>query len=60
MISSGTPAGVAPIEAGDRVTAAISGIGELTVSVAADEAGLCPTLGAGSGPVPPPPPVRAK
>jgi 2-keto-4-pentenoate hydratase/2-oxohepta-3-ene-1,7-dioic acid hydratase in catechol pathway len=58
VISTGTPAGVAPIEAGDRVTTAISGIGELTVSVAADHAGPCPTLGAGSGPVPPPPPVR--
>lgn len=59
VISTGTPAGVAPIEAGDQVTAAVSGIGELTVDVAADHAGPCPTLGAGSGPVPPPPPPRA-
>jgi 2-keto-4-pentenoate hydratase/2-oxohepta-3-ene-1,7-dioic acid hydratase in catechol pathway len=55
VISTGTPAGVAPIEAGDEVVAAVSGIGALTVGVAADYAGTCPTLGAGSGPVPPPP-----
>ena len=60
VITTGTPAGVAPIEAGDQVTAAISSIGELTVDVAADHAGPCPTLGAGSGPVPPPPPPRTQ
>jgi 2-keto-4-pentenoate hydratase/2-oxohepta-3-ene-1,7-dioic acid hydratase in catechol pathway len=58
VITTGTPAGVAPIEPGDQVTAAISRIGALTVGVAADHAGRCPTLGAGSGPVPPPPPPR--
>lgn len=59
VITTGTPAGVGPIEAGDLVTATISGIGELSVSVSADHAGTCPTLGAGHGPVPPAPQPRS-
>lgn len=55
VISTGTPAGVGPIESGDVVSVTISRIGTLTVGVSAEEAGLSPTLGAGSGPVPPPP-----
>jgi len=58
VISTGTPAGVGPIEAGDEVSVTISRIGTLTVGVAADHAGLSPTLGAGAGPVPPPAPQR--
>lgn len=58
VISTGTPAGVAPIEPGDSVSTSISRIGTLTVGVAADHAGPCPTLGAGHGPVPPPAPPR--
>ena len=34
VISTGTPAGVGPMKAGDRVTIKISGVGELTNPVA--------------------------
>ena len=59
VVSTGTPAGVGPISAGDVVELEISRIGRLAVSVAADRAVHSPTTGAGSGPVPPPPPAAA-
>lgn len=59
VVSTGTPAGVGPIAAGDLVELEISRIGQLAVSVAADRAVHSPTTGAGSGPVPPPPPAGA-
>ncbi|MCB1469617.1 MAG: fumarylacetoacetate hydrolase family protein, partial [Rhizobiaceae bacterium] len=33
LIMTGTPAGVGPVEPGDRLHARIDGVGELTVSV---------------------------
>ncbi|HUZ19148.1 MAG TPA: fumarylacetoacetate hydrolase family protein [Acidimicrobiales bacterium] len=53
IIATGTPAGVGPIVAGDRVEVAIERIGTLGVFVSSAGAVTCPTLGARSGPVPP-------
>ena len=58
IIASGTPVGVGPIEDGDTIDVIIEGVGTLHVDVSAQGAIACPTLGAGSGPVPPPPPSR--
>jgi 2-keto-4-pentenoate hydratase/2-oxohepta-3-ene-1,7-dioic acid hydratase in catechol pathway len=60
VLTTGTPAGVGPIVAGDRIDVDISRIGRLSVSVA-DSAriGPCPTAGANKGPVPPPAPQLA-
>jgi 2-keto-4-pentenoate hydratase/2-oxohepta-3-ene-1,7-dioic acid hydratase in catechol pathway len=58
IIASGTPVGVGPIEDGDVIDVIIEGVGTLHVSVSAEGAIACPTLGAGSGPVPPPAPPR--
>jgi len=54
VIATGTPAGVGPIEAGDVVEVAISGIGTLQVGVSDVGATTCPTRGAEHGPVAPP------
>jgi 2-keto-4-pentenoate hydratase/2-oxohepta-3-ene-1,7-dioic acid hydratase in catechol pathway len=54
IITTGTPAGVGPIEDGDRIEVTISRIGTLTVGVSAHGARNCPTLGAEHGPVAPP------
>jgi 2-keto-4-pentenoate hydratase/2-oxohepta-3-ene-1,7-dioic acid hydratase in catechol pathway len=54
IITTGTPAGVGPIEDGDRIDVTISRIGTLTVGVSAQGARICPTLGAEHGPVAPP------
>jgi 2-keto-4-pentenoate hydratase/2-oxohepta-3-ene-1,7-dioic acid hydratase in catechol pathway len=59
VLTTGTPAGVGPIVAGDRVDVEISRIGRLSVAVAADRAVHSPTSGANTGPVPPPPPELA-
>jgi 2-keto-4-pentenoate hydratase/2-oxohepta-3-ene-1,7-dioic acid hydratase in catechol pathway len=59
VITTGTPAGVGPIAAGDTIRLELSGLGlGLTAEVAADEAVASPTSGHGRGPVPPPPPAR--
>ncbi len=58
IIASGTPVGVGPIEDGDTIDVIIEGVGTLHVDVSAQGAIACPTLGAGSGLVPPPPPPR--
>lgn len=54
VITTGTPAGVGQIVAGDVVELELSGLGPLRVTTAADHAVPCPTTGAGRGPVPPP------
>jgi 2-keto-4-pentenoate hydratase/2-oxohepta-3-ene-1,7-dioic acid hydratase in catechol pathway len=56
VITTGTPAGVGPIVAGDSIRLELSGLGlDLTAVVAAGEAVASPTTGHGRGPVPPPP-----
>ncbi|MDL4821795.1 fumarylacetoacetate hydrolase family protein [Actinomadura opuntiae] len=54
VVTTGTPAGVAPIEDGDTVELTIARIGTLRVEVSAEGAVPCPTSGAARGPVPPP------
>ena len=57
VISTGTPAGVGPLAAGDTIRLELSGLGlDLTAQVAADDAVASPTSGHARGPVPPPPP----
>jgi 2-keto-4-pentenoate hydratase/2-oxohepta-3-ene-1,7-dioic acid hydratase in catechol pathway len=59
VISTGTPAGVGPLAAGDTIRLELSGLGlALTARVAADGATASPTSGAGRGPVPPARPAR--
>lgn len=56
VISTGTPAGVGPLEDGDTIAVEISGIGgRLEVGVSADGAVASHTDGATAGPKPPPP-----
>ena len=56
VISTGTPAGVGPLAAGDTIRLELSGLGlDLTAQVAADDAVASPTSGHARGPVPPPP-----
>jgi 2-keto-4-pentenoate hydratase/2-oxohepta-3-ene-1,7-dioic acid hydratase in catechol pathway len=58
VLTTGTPAGVGPLAAGDTVRLALSGLGlDLVVEVAADQAVASHTRGHGRGPVPPPPPA---
>jgi 2-keto-4-pentenoate hydratase/2-oxohepta-3-ene-1,7-dioic acid hydratase in catechol pathway len=60
VISTGTPAGVGPLTAGDTVRLELSGLGlGLQVQVAADNAIASPTSGRDRGPVPPPAPGRS-
>jgi 2-keto-4-pentenoate hydratase/2-oxohepta-3-ene-1,7-dioic acid hydratase in catechol pathway len=60
VISTGTPAGVGPLSAGDTIRLELSGLGlDLTAQVAADSAIASPTSGHNRGPVPPPAPPRA-
>jgi len=54
IIASGTPEGVGPIVGGDTIEVSIERVGTLAVAVSDAGATPCPTLGAGSGPVPPP------
>jgi len=57
VISTGTPAGVGPLIAGDTIRLEMSGLGlDLTALVAADNAIASPTSGHNRGPVPPPAP----
>ncbi|MFF7987262.1 fumarylacetoacetate hydrolase family protein [Streptomyces sp. NPDC007901] len=61
VVTTGTPAGVAPIQSGDTVELTVDRIGRLAVGVTAENATPCPTGGAGRGPVPPPaPPITAE
>ena len=53
IITSGTPEGVGQIFEGDEVSVEVTGIGPLTVTVSAQGAVVCPTLGADRGPKPP-------
>ena len=56
VITTGTPAGVGPLTAGDTIRLELSRLGfDLTASVAADHATASPTSGRDRGPVPPPP-----
>lgn len=57
VITTGTPAGVGPLTAGDTVRLELSGLGlGLQARVAADNAVASPTSGRDRGPVPPPAP----
>jgi 2-keto-4-pentenoate hydratase/2-oxohepta-3-ene-1,7-dioic acid hydratase in catechol pathway len=60
VITTGTPAGVGPLEPGDNIVLRLSGIGELRVAVASDHPTLSATRGSGRGPVPPPQPRSAR
>lgn len=61
VITTGTPAGVGPIEAGDRIRLELSGLEPvLEATVAADHTIACPTSGRDSGPVPPEAPPRER
>ncbi|GAA2585753.1 hypothetical protein GCM10010399_14710 [Dactylosporangium fulvum] len=58
IITTGTPAGVGPIVAGDMIDLDLSGIGTLSVGVTTSRhATGSATRGAGNGPEPPPPTV---
>jgi 2-keto-4-pentenoate hydratase/2-oxohepta-3-ene-1,7-dioic acid hydratase in catechol pathway len=60
VITTGTPAGVGPLAAGDTVRLELSGLGlALQVQVAADNTIASPTSGRDHGPVPPPAPGRS-
>jgi 2-keto-4-pentenoate hydratase/2-oxohepta-3-ene-1,7-dioic acid hydratase in catechol pathway len=58
VVTTGTPAGVGPIEHNDDIELDIAHIGRLTVKVSAKDAVACPTLGKDQGPIPPPPQPR--
>ena len=58
VITTGTPAGVGPLIAGDTIRLELSRLGlDLVVQVAADGATASPTSGHNRGPVPPPPSI---
>jgi 2-keto-4-pentenoate hydratase/2-oxohepta-3-ene-1,7-dioic acid hydratase in catechol pathway len=60
VISTGTPAGVGPLTAGDTIRLELSGLGlDLVAQVAADHTIASPTSGHNRGPVPPPAPPSA-
>lgn len=55
VITTGTPAGVGPLTAGDTIRLELSGLGlDLVAQVAADATTASPTSGRGRGPAPPP------
>ena len=57
VITTGTPAGVGPLIAGDTIRLELSGLGlDLVAQVAADDTIASPTSGHNRGPVPPPAP----
>jgi 2-keto-4-pentenoate hydratase/2-oxohepta-3-ene-1,7-dioic acid hydratase in catechol pathway len=61
VITTGTPAGVGPLIAGDTIRLEITGLGlDLVAQVAADAATASPTSGHGRGPVPPPAPAPGR
>jgi 2-keto-4-pentenoate hydratase/2-oxohepta-3-ene-1,7-dioic acid hydratase in catechol pathway len=53
IVTTGTPEGVGAVYDGDVIEVEVSGLDRLTVSVSAQGASPCPTLGAGRGPKPP-------
>lgn len=53
IVTTGTPEGVGAVHDGDTIVVKVTGLDLLTVSVSAEGAGACPTLGAGQGPKPP-------
>jgi 2-keto-4-pentenoate hydratase/2-oxohepta-3-ene-1,7-dioic acid hydratase in catechol pathway len=59
IVTTGTPAGVGPLEPDDDIEVTLSGIGSLSVTVASDHPVACPTRGVGKGPIPPPPTRRS-
>ena len=60
VITTGTPAGVGPLSAGDTIRLELSGLGlDLMAQVAADNTIASPTSGRNRGPVPPPAPPKA-
>jgi 2-keto-4-pentenoate hydratase/2-oxohepta-3-ene-1,7-dioic acid hydratase in catechol pathway len=59
VITTGTPAGVGPLTAGDTIRLELSGLGlDLVAHVAADATTASPTSGHDRGPAPPPAPAR--
>jgi 2-keto-4-pentenoate hydratase/2-oxohepta-3-ene-1,7-dioic acid hydratase in catechol pathway len=61
VITTGTPAGVGPLIAGDTIRLELSGLGlDLTAQVAADNTIASPTSGHNRGPVPPPGPAGSR
>jgi 2-keto-4-pentenoate hydratase/2-oxohepta-3-ene-1,7-dioic acid hydratase in catechol pathway len=58
VVTTGTPAGVGPVEDGDRIELDIERLGRLTVDVTAQGAIASPTLGKDRGPIPPAPQPR--
>jgi hypothetical protein len=61
VISTGTPAGVGPLTAGDTIRLELSGLGlDLIAQVAADNTIASPTSGHNRGPVPPPGPAESR
>ena len=61
VITTGTPAGVGPLIAGDTIRLELSGLGlDLTAQVAADNTIASPTSGHNRGPVPPPSPAESR
>ena len=61
VISTGTPAGVGPLIAGDTIRLELSGLRlDLTAQVAADAVIASPTSGHNRGPVPPPSPAESR
>lgn len=61
VITTGTPAGVGPLIAGDTIRLELSGLGlDLVAQVAADNTIASPTSGHNRGPVPPPGPPKAE
>jgi 2-keto-4-pentenoate hydratase/2-oxohepta-3-ene-1,7-dioic acid hydratase in catechol pathway len=58
IVTTGTPAGVGPLEDSDQIVLDIEHIGSLAVGVSAEGAVTCPTLGKDRGPIPPPPRPR--
>jgi 2-keto-4-pentenoate hydratase/2-oxohepta-3-ene-1,7-dioic acid hydratase in catechol pathway len=61
VISTGTPAGVGPLIAGDTIRLELSGLGlDLVAQVAADNTIASPTSGHNRGPVPPPSPAQSR
>lgn len=53
IVTTGTPEGVGAVHDGDIIQVKVTGLDLLTVSVSAEGADMCPTLGAGHGPKPP-------
>jgi 2-keto-4-pentenoate hydratase/2-oxohepta-3-ene-1,7-dioic acid hydratase in catechol pathway len=53
IVTTGTPEGVGAVHDGDTIELKVNGLDPLTVSVSAEGADACPTLGAGRGPKPP-------